>query len=198
MKTLSNVQAILISLVATALLSCQSEDPVQENDGEVITEVTLTFTELDASNNPTGTPFSFTASDPEGIEGGGTPTIETINLTKGKKYRMEVELYNGIAMEDITVEVEEEADEHQFYFLGSAFDSNILSIAYADADGEALGLTTNLTVSSSPGATSTSMRIVLRHDLDKSFPGANNPNFSNFVQAGGETDLDLTFPITIQ
>jgi hypothetical protein len=41
------------------------------------------------------------------------------------------------------------------------------------------------------------MRVVLRHDLNKNFPGASNPNFANFVQAGGETDLDLTFPVVL-
>jgi hypothetical protein len=39
------------------------------------------------------------------------------------------------------------------------------------------------------------MRVVLRHDLNKSFSGANNPTFANFALAGGETDLDITFPV---
>jgi hypothetical protein len=41
------------------------------------------------------------------------------------------------------------------------------------------------------------MRVVLRHDLNKGFAGANNPTFANFVQAGGETDLDITFPVIL-
>ncbi|GMQ27573.1 hypothetical protein [Algoriphagus confluentis] len=197
MKNYTKLPLYLFAALGFAFASCESEDPVEENDGEVITDVTLTFQEMDESNNPVGSPFSFTASDPQGIEVGGSPTIETVTLTRGKTYLMTIEVYNSIEDEDITEEIEEEADEHQFYFLGSGFDSNILSISYADPDGIALGLRNMLTVSSSPGTNNTQMRVVLRHDLDKNSPGADDPNFANFVQAGGESDLDITFPVVI-
>ncbi|WP_111669992.1 hypothetical protein [Algoriphagus litoralis] len=197
MKNLRKLPLYLFGVLAMGFASCDSDDPTPENDGEVITDVTLNFQELDASGNPVGLITSFSASDPEGIEVGATPTIETVSLTRGKKYRMTIEVYNGIADEDITEEVLEEADEHQFFFLGSAFSSNILTIAYDDPSGELIGLQNTLNVSSSPGTNNTSMQVVLRHDLDKNFPGATNPNFTNYVQAGGESDLDITFPIVI-
>ena len=197
MKNLLKLPLFLLAVLSMGFASCMSEDPEKENEGEVITDVTLNFQEVDASNNPIGAIFSFKASDSQGIAVGSTPTVQTINLTKGKKYLMTIEVLNAIENEDITQEIVEEAAEHQFYFLGSAFSSNILSIAYADAGGIALGLRNFLTVSSSPGTNNTTMRVVLRHDLNKSFTGANNPNFENFVQAGGETDLDITFPIVI-
>lgn len=197
MKNYTKLPLYLFAALGFALASCESEDPIEENEGEVITDVTLTFQEIDASNNPVGSPFSFTASDPEGIEVGATPTIETVTITRGKMYLMTIEVFNSIENEDITEEIEEEADEHQFYFLGSAIDNNILSISYADEGGIALGLQNMVNVSSSPGANNAQMRVVLRHDLDKNFPGATNPNFANFVQAGGESDLDITFPVVI-
>ena len=197
MKNLQKLPLYLFAALTMGFASCESEDPEKENEGEVITDVTLKFQEVDASNNPIGSAVSFKASDPQGIEVGKTPTIQTINLTKGKKSLMTIEVRNAIENEDITKEILEEAAEHQFYFLGSAFTSNILTIAYADAGGIALGLRNLVTVSSSPGTNNTSMRVVLRHDLNKSFAGANNPNFENFVQAGGETDLDITFPIVL-
>ena len=197
MKNLRKLPLYLFGVLAIGFASCESDDPVAENDAEVITDVTLNFQELDASGNPVGLISSFSASDPEGIEVGATPTIETVSLTRGKTYRMTIEVYNGIADEDITEEVLEEADEHQFFFLGSAFSGNILTIAYDDPSGELIGLQNTLTVSSSPGTNNTSMQVVLRHDLDKSFPGATNPNFTNYVQAGGETDLDITFPVVL-
>jgi hypothetical protein len=179
------------------LASCESEDPVIENDEEVITDVTLRFTELDDSGNNVGAPFDFVASDPQGIEL-GSPSIETVNLTRGKTYRMEILLYNSIADEDITEEVQEESDEHQFYFLGTAFvGSPILTYTYDDLNGESLGLNGQVIVAQSPGFNNANMRVVLRHDLDKSFPGADDPNFENFIQAGGETDLDITFPLVV-
>ena len=197
MKNLKKVSLYLLALVAFGFASCESEDPTQENDGEVITDVTLKFQELNASNALVGSVLSFKASDPQGIEVGKTPTIQSISLAKGKKYQMTIEVTNAIKGEDITQEILTEAAAHQFFFLGQVFDSSFFSIQYADAGGIALGLKTTVTVSSSTGTNNSNMRVVLRHDLNKSFPGASNPNFANFAQAGGETDLDLTFPVVL-
>jgi len=195
MKNLRKVTLYLTALLTLAFVSCKSDEPTQENDGEVITDVTLKFQELNSTNALVGSVLSFKASDPQGIEVGKTPTIQSINLAKGKKYQMTIEVTNAIKGEDITQEILTEAAAHQFFFLGQVFDSSFLSIQYADAGGIALGLKTTVTVSPSTGTNNSSMRVVLRHDLNKSFAGANNPNFANFVQAGGETDLDITFPV---
>jgi hypothetical protein len=197
MKNLKKVSLYLLAVMAFGFASCESEDPEKENDGEVITDVTLSFQELNESNTPVGAILNFKASDPQGIEVGKSPTIEPISLTRGKKYVMTIKVTNEIEKEDITKEILEEAAEHQFFFLGPVFDSNIFSIQYADAGGIALGLKNTVTVSSSTGTNNSSMRVVLRHDLNKSFAGASNPNFANFAQAGGESDLDITFPVIL-
>jgi hypothetical protein len=197
MKNLRKVSLYLVALLAFGFASCESEDPEKENDGEVITDVTLNFQELNASNALVGSVLSFKASDPQGIEVGKTPTVQSITLTKGKKYQMTIEVKNSIENEDITKEILEEAAAHQFFFLGQVFDSSFFSIQYADAGGVALGLKTIVTVSSSIGTNNSNMRVVLRHDLNKSFPGASSPTFANFAQAGGETDLDITFPVIL-
>jgi hypothetical protein len=197
MKTLKKASLYFLALLAFGFASCESEDPEKENEGEVITDVTLKFQELNGSNALVGEILSFKASDPQGIEVGKTPTIQSISLTKGKNYQMTIEVTNSIEGEDITQEILEEAEEHQFFFLGQVFDSSFFSIQYADAGGIALGVKTNVTVSASTGTNNSSMRVVLRHDLDKNFPGVRNPNFANFVQAGGETDLDITFPVIL-
>ena len=198
MKNFQKLPIYLIAALTFGFVSCESEDPVPENDGELITDVTLNFQELDGGGSPVGTPFSAKASDPEGIETGGSPTIETVNLQSGKKYRMTIEVANSIAGEDITEEILAEGDEHQFFFLGTAFiPENILSIVYDDPSGELIGLQNELTVSTTPSTNNVQLRVVLRHDLAKNFPGATNPNFATYEQAGGETDLDLTFPVVI-
>ena len=197
MENLRKLPIYLFSALAMGFASCESDDPEPENDGEVITDVILNFQELDGSGSPIGTVTSFKASDPQGIEVGSSPKIDMITLTKGKTYRMSIEVRNSIENEDITAEILEEADEHQFFFLGTAFTSNIMTITYDDPSGDALGLRNILNVSSSPGTNNTSIQVVLRHDLDKAFPGATNPNFANYVQAGGESDLDITFPVVI-
>jgi len=197
MKNLRKVSLYLVALLAFGFSSCESEDPEKENDGEVITDVTLKFQELNASNALVGSVLSFKASDPQGIEVGKTPTIQSISLAKGKKYQMTIEVTNAIKGEDITQEILTEAAAHQFFFLGQVFESSFFSIQYADAGGVALGLKTIVTVSSSTGTNNSNMRVVLRHDLNKSFPGASSPTFANFAQAGGETDLDITFPVIL-
>ena len=197
MKNLKQVSLYLLAVLAFGFASCESEDPEKENEGEVITDVTLKFQELNASNALVGSVLSFKASDPQGIEVGKTPTIQSISLAKGKKYQMTIEVTNAIKGEDITQEILTEAAAHQFFFLGQVFDSSFFSIQYADAGGIALGLKTTVTVSSSTGTNNSNMRVVLRHELNKSFPGASNPNFANFAQAGGDSDLDLTFPVIL-
>ena len=197
MKTLKKASLYFLALLAFGFASCESEDPEKENEGEVITDVTLKFQELNGSNALVGEILSFKASDPQGIEVGKTPTVQSISLTKGKNYQMTIEVTNSIEGEDITQEILEEAEEHQFFFLGQVFDSSFFSIQYADAGGIALGVKTNVTVSASTGTNNSSMRVVLRNDLDKNFPGVSNTNFANFVQAGGETDLDITFPVIL-
>lgn len=191
---------LLLSLMTISVLfSCKSEDPEEENEGELITDVILRFTELDPAAGP-GTPFEVKASDPQGLEGGTSPTIGTINLKKGRTYKLEISLFNSIENENITEEIEEEKEEHQFFFLGTAFvGSPIASYEYLDKDANnnPVGLTGNVIVQATPGANNGTFRLILRHDLDKNFPGANNPHWTNFTQAGGETDLDITFPLVL-
>lgn len=198
----SNLNLLLLLLTTSVLFfsSCESNDPEDENEGELITDVTLKFTEVDLAGSLVGTPIEVVASDPAGLELGNNPTIGTITLGIGKTYLLELELFNRIENEDITEEIEEEADEHQFFFLGSAFvGTPVLTYVYDDADddGNPIGLRGFVTVASSPSSNNAQFRLVLRHDLNKNFAGANNPNFENFVQAGGETDLDITFPLIL-
>jgi hypothetical protein len=190
---------LLAVLMTASLSSCSSDDPVEENEGEVITDVTLKFTEVDPVAG-LGTPFEVKASDPQGLESGSSPTIGTINLKKGKTYRLEISLFNSIANEDITEEIEEEKKEHQFFFLGTAFVGSpvgLYTYLDEDANGNPVGLLGSVTLGPTPGLNNATFRLILRHDLDKNFPGANNPHWQNFTQAGGETDLDITFPLVL-
>lgn len=197
MKTPNKLYLLALALVAFTFSSCDSEDPVPENDGELITDVTLIFQEIDASGNAVGDSFDFTASDAEGIEIGSSPEIETVMLEKGKTYEMSIDVFNSVEGEDITEEIREESDEHQFYFLGSAFTSSVLTYEYDDEGGIALGLRGIVTVAETPDVNNANMQILLRHALDKNFPGATNPNFEEYAQAGGESDLDITFPVVL-
>jgi hypothetical protein len=204
MKNSNMKLPLLLLAVLFAFSSCTSDNPLPENEEELITDVSLIFTEVDGNGNPIGTPIEFTASDSEGLELGSNPGIEVVSLTVGKRYLLTIEIFNSVENENITEEIMEEADEHQFYFLGTAFapssiGSPVLTYTYDDEDddGNPIGLRGFVQVSSAPAFNNAQFRLVLRHDLNKNFPGANNPNWENFVQAGGETDLDITFPLVL-
>jgi hypothetical protein len=196
------LSALLIPL-GFFMASCEKDDPVPEIDQEVITDVTLTFTEVDENQQPiAGSSIVAVASDAEGISLGNALEIDVISsLEPGKQYQLVISLYNSIAGEDVTVEVAEDDTEHQFYFLGSAFvgDEAFLTYAYDDSDrnGNPVGLEGYVTVNETPTATTGTFRVVLRHDSNKDFTGADNPNFENFEQAGGESDVDVTFEVTL-
>ena len=192
--------AFLFGALSVSFTSCNSDDPEKENEGEVITDVTLKFTEVNQAGTAIGTPFEVKASDSNGVGLGNNLTIETINLVRGKRYQMEISLFNSIENEDITKEVKEEGDEHQFFFLGTAVvGSPLMTYTYDDQDknGNPIGLKGFVQVVENPSFNNARLRVILRHDLNKAFPGANNPNFQNFANAGGETDLDVEFPVVI-
>lgn len=200
MKT-SNAKLLngLFLLLSVLIFSCEKDDPVPEIDQELITELTLVFEEInEAGNVVPNSKFEVTAKDAEGISLGSAPQIEDIvDLVPGKTYQLSIQLYNDIAKEDMTGEIAEHGDEHQFYFLGSAFVGNaaFLQYSYTDEDenGNPVGLKGLLTVGES--VTSGSFRAVLRHGLNKAFAGADQPGFENYETAGGESDLDITFQV---
>ncbi|MFT6148889.1 MAG: hypothetical protein ACJAUH_001575, partial [Saprospiraceae bacterium] len=86
---------------------------------------------------------------------------------------------------------EEEAEEHQFFFQTTL---NDLEVIYddQDADGNPIGLTTTVTTGNSDTGTIT---IILKHEPNKSAAGVINGDITN---AGGETDIEVTFGVDVQ
>ena len=92
---------------------------------------------------------------------------------------------------DITEEVEEEGDEHQFFFQTQGIN---LTFTYDDMDnsGRPIGLQFNLTTGDEGTG---GMIVTLRHQPDKDASGVSDGDITN---AQGETDLSTVFPITVQ
>jgi hypothetical protein len=94
-------------------------------------------------------------------------------------------------IDTITNEIIAEADEHQFFFQ-----SNVtgLSISYLDQDinSNPIGLKSSLTTDQIGNG---SLTIILRHQPDKSATGVTSGDITN---AGGETDIEVTFPINVE
>lgn len=177
---------LILGLFTLVFTSCEQDDPVIENEEELITTVTYTLTAAD------GTVVTGTFRDLDG-EGGTAPVQNTINLAANTTYTGSLTLLNELETpaENITEEVEEEDREHQFFF---EVNSANLAIAYADADGDnnPVGLLTSATTGSPSNGT---LSITLRHEPNKSAMGVSDGNISN---AGGETDINVVFDVVIQ
>lgn len=171
------------------LMSCEKDDPVIPNEEEVITTLTYTLTPAGG-----GTPVVLTFQDLDG-DGGGAPTItDDAILQANSTYNGSVGLLNEAEdpAEDIGLEVLEESLEHQFFFQSSI---QGLTIVYADVDElgmNPLGLESTLTTG---GVGSGSITITLKHEPLKDAPGVSDGDIS---EAGGETDIAVTFPIDVQ
>lgn len=169
---------------------CDDDDDNQllPNEEEVITTLTYTLTPSTG-----GAPVVFTFRDLDG-DGGNAPVITNGTLQSGVTYTAALSILNETETpaENITEEIEEEDDEHQFFFaVGSGLN---LTVNYADqdADGNPLGLATTAVAGD---ASSGNLTITLRHEPNKTAEGVSSGNIAN---AGGETDIEVTFAVTIQ
>ncbi|WP_236980563.1 type 1 periplasmic binding fold superfamily protein [Membranihabitans maritimus] len=178
---------ILFAFVSLIFFSCEKDDPIVPHEEELITTMNLTLTP------DSGEVVLFTFSDLDG-DGGDDPSISTEALRANTVYSATLELLNATESpaEDITEEIREENEEHQFFFRSNA--GLDLSVEYNDQDdsGNPLGVETNF----STGAPSSGQLIVtLRHEPNKSASGVSEGDISN---AGGETDIEVTFDVVIE
>ena len=107
---------------------------------EIITTVTLTFTPQGG-----GDPVTAAFSDPDG-DGGMSGSADPITLAAGTTYDMTVAFTNELVdpAEDITAEIEEEAEDHQLFVTGDAVDgpatgsadAALVTHAYADVESD--------------------------------------------------------------
>lgn len=177
---------LFLSLCFVLLFTaCEDEDPIIENEEEVITAVTLTL----FPNGPQEQ-VVLGFSDPDG-DGGNAPVFSTTgNLIANAEYRGMISFAND--MGSIDAEIVDEGAEHQVFYQPS--NGLGLTFAYDDTDllGQPLGLSTLLMTGA---AGSGDLTVTLRHEPLKTAAGI---AIDNPTPAGGETDIEVTFPITIQ
>ncbi len=198
-KTIRLVFSSAALVTASLLTSCEDE-PVKEDTPEMITKVTLTFTPVGG-----GSTVTVTATDPDG-EGVQDITVDgPINLTKNVTYTLSLELINGLASPtdpeyNISEEVEEEADEHMFFFAwtnntfadpagNGNVDNRADDVNYNDTDGNGLPLGLSTTWTTVNATASGTFDVILKHQ-----PGIKS---ASSTVAMGETDVDLTFTLNV-
>ena len=176
-------------------INVQNDDqaPACENDEEIITDVTLTFMPRNG-----GEPVIARAQDPDGEGILGLEILDDINLGLGQEYDLSLTVTNAVAGEDITEEIEEEDDEHMFFFAWTNglfsspsgdgnIDNRMDPMNYLDFDenNNPVGLQTNWTVSNS--MQSGTFRLVLKHQPDSKSASSSSTD--------GATDLDLSWDV---
>ena len=199
--TFSNLLlSITIVLTSMAVMTSCDEDPVKEDTPELITEVTLTFTPAGG-----GAVVVVTATDPDGDGVQPIAADGPISLEANKVYTLSLTLVNGLVAPtdpayDITTEIEEEKDEHMFFFswTNNVFanpagngnvDNRNDAVNYNDEDtnGLPLGLSTDWTAASATA--SGEFTVLLKHQPDIKSATSSS--------ADGETDVDVTFDVAI-
>ncbi len=169
------------------LSSCSKDDPIIPNEEEVITTLIYSLTP-----DSGGAVVELKFVDLDG-EGGDAPVITTADLNSNTSYTGSVRLLNEqlSPAENITAEIQEEDEDHQFFYQSTVAG---MIISYDDVDGnnQPVGISTMLQTGD---AGSGMLTITLRHEPNKSASGVVISDPSN---AGGETDIEIRFPINVQ
>lgn len=185
MKTMKSFKIYALALTAAALtFSCDNDDdtPDAVNEEEVITTLRVELSSAAGS-------VTLQSVDADG-DGPNAPVVSVVGtIVANTEYAGTVTFLNETESpaEDITEEVEEEDDEHQVFFTAS----NGLNVTteYGNFDSNNNPLGTVLTLTTGDASTG-NFTVTLRHEPTK-------PN-TGLADAGGETDIEVTFPITVE
>ncbi len=187
----TNMALFSVILLSFGLTAC--DNPADDDDAgeqEFITKITIRLEEQGSQNV-----VNIVWSDPNG-DGIGDFT-GTANIKSNRTYKGTIELLNELATDqnerDVTKEIEEEADEHQFFYT---FSSNlapfaVVTITDRDSKGLPVGLEFDIVTAALPGGTASltgSMNIVLSHYSTITKAGTN---------PGNEEDVNISAPVTI-
>lgn len=180
-------------IASTTITACKRDEvdpitpPPPTNEEELITTLRLHFHSVGGAEHKH---MEFTDLDGSG---GNAPVIHGDTLSADSVYHVHVEMLNesGSPAEDITQEIEAESDVHQFFYQVSGASA---TVAYddADANGHPIGLETVWTVGAASNGT---VVVTLRHQPDKTASGVSS---GDITYAGGETDIEVSFPLVIE
>jgi hypothetical protein len=197
--------SLTLALALTGAVGCDVSDPDDENEGEVITTVRLTFTPEGG-----GAPVVAAHADPEND---GNPVIDDIALDSGVSYTLTVKFENELEdpAEDITEEIEDEDDEHQVLVYGDAVDGPasaggadaFLTHTYNDEDDNGFPVGLDNTIVADAAGTG-ELRVMLRHLPPENDTAVKNADIAaDFAADGaagipGDVDADVAFDVTVE
>ncbi len=187
-RQMVNLRRLIFWSMLGIFIACGDDDEVNDlPEKRLITDVT--FVLGTSGNNPE---VVMTYSDLDGV-GGNEPAIIGGTLTPNMIYFGTIELSNdaNTPPEDIDEAINSNKEDNQLFYSVSGLD---LEINYADVDGDGnpIGLFTAL-MTGAPGLGT--ITISIQRGLNKFGAGVSDGAIAN---AGGTTDLQVTFPVEIQ
>ncbi|MCH2032642.1 MAG: type 1 periplasmic binding fold superfamily protein [Tenacibaculum sp.] len=186
MKTIKLLAIACISAITFASCS-DDENPTPTNEEEVITTMTVTLSPASGSD------VVLKTQDLDG-DGPNAPVVTVSgNLLANTTYSGTILLENETEdpAENITTEVAEEADEHQFFYSATGITPTFTYTGANDSNGNPVGITFSLATGDAGSGTLT---FTLRHEPNKTASGVSGGDITN---AGGETDIEASFDVTV-
>ena len=193
----------LLGTVGILFASCSDDDdgdnPDPVSQEELITTMTVTLA-------GGGDPVVLNLFDEDGPDGPGAPVVEVDgNLKASTSYVGTISLLNESEEEPefVNEEIEEEADEHQFFYLtedlGIVTTYTDMESNYVDSENNRFESTNpvgiDFTLMTSEATGTGKLRVVLIHEPNKGAAGVASGDITN---AAGTPDIDWTFDITVE
>jgi hypothetical protein len=144
-----------------------------------------------------GAAITLESKDLDG-DGPNAPVVSVSgNFAQGKTYTGVVTFLNETRTpaEDMTEEIKELGLEHQVFYQKTGTINNVsyaVTLSNFDSSGKPIGLESVFTTT---GAANGTLKITLRHEPNKS---ATNVASGDITNAGGSTDAEVVFAITVE
>lgn len=168
--------------------SCKKDELEPTDDNELVTRVQLTFTDITSKAS-----LTYTFQDKDGDPNTAPEKFDKIVLKKGATYTLSVGVYDDTKSpaEDISEEIEEESDVHLFVFKTTPASLFTTTILDKDNNGLPVGLSSSVVTSASAGTGK--LNLLLKHQ-----PELNGVKVKTGQEAGGSTDIDLSFDVEVK
>jgi len=188
MKIIKLVPMALVALFA--FNSCSDDDAKPVIEPEVITNMVVTLEHPGA-----GADVVLSWMDMDG-DGPNAPIVNVVGtIERNVAYLGDISLLNMLTnpVRNVSADVLEKGAEHQFFFAAGGGLTGVFAYDDADVNGRPIGL--DFIFTASANAQSGNFTVVLRHEPNKTAQGVAAGNIAN---AGGDTDIEVTFPVTVQ
>jgi hypothetical protein len=189
MKKVALVSVFSILAASMIMTSCNKKEDPKPDEQELITTLKLNVT----GSGGFAKTFVYKVENGFGGTTTGTVQIDTIKLSAAQTYSVTAEVLNEKAspVENITEEVLSEKDAHLFLYTSTP-GTGAGSLTFSGGSKDSKNLPFNQVISVASGAAgSGKLQVNLIHE-------PSDKTATTTAGAGGETDVEATFPVLIQ